>query len=583
MSTADSGRQRGSADVHRYLVSHFLAVIGEWAALIGLLVYAFERGGARAAGYASLAALAPYLLLSATTARLAQRHRPASVRWCSLAAQTLGYGSAAACALAEGPVVIAVAGTALAFTAVTALRPAGAVLLPALVRSSLELTTTNVRVGHCESASVLLGPLAATGLLQLGGGGMVLMGCTGLVALAAATATVDVRHGPPAADDNDDNDNDNDDNENDNDTAQSRRPRRTLAARLSGALLSPFANVVRVGRRPGARGVLAAAMGQYVLVGAFDIILVVIAGEHLDLGAAGAGILTTMFGAGAFLSIGVAGRAVRRPRLAPQMLLALALIATACIAFGANITLLMAGLALPVLGCSRSLLDLMARVLLQRSAPPSQLASVFGALETSSGIGLIAGSLLAQTLIAVSGASVALVGVGCVYGVLAVSLIRPLRSADDGADVPVVAMSLLHRLPVFAPLPTLALEAVARSAIELPVAAGEVVIHQGDSGDRFYAVADGAFDVVMSAVLMRTVRRGEGFGEVALLADVPRTATVTATQPGHLLAIERGPFLIAVTGHDSSRQAAWGVVRSMTFDNELPDATRDEPTGTQLT
>ncbi|MBK9971680.1 MAG: hypothetical protein IPP16_13530 [Acidimicrobiaceae bacterium] len=107
-------------------------------------------------------------------------------------------------ALAEGPVVIAVAGTALAFTAVTALRPAGAVLLPALVRSSLELTTTNVRVGHCESASVLLGPLAATGLLQLGGGGMVLMGCTGLVALAAATATVDVRHGPPAADDNND-------------------------------------------------------------------------------------------------------------------------------------------------------------------------------------------------------------------------------------------------------------------------------------------------------------------------------------------------------------------------------------------
>jgi hypothetical protein len=170
-----------------------------------------------------------------------------------------------------------------------------------------------------------------------------------------------------------------------------------------------------------------------------------------------------------------------------------------------------------------------------------------------------------------------------VYGVLAVSLIRPLRSADDGADVPVVAMSLLHRLPVFAPLPTLALEAVARSAIELPVAAGEVVIHQGDSGDRFYAVADGAFDVVMSAVLMRTVRRGEGFGEVALLADVPRTATVTATQPGHLLAIERGPFLIAVTGHDSSRQAAWGVVRSMTFDSELPDAPgRTDRHATQL-
>ena len=354
------------------------------------------------------------------------------------------------------------------------------------------------------------------------------------------------------------------------------RARNGAAARIERVLGSPFTGLALVARRPGAAGVLAAVSGLFVMIGAFDIILVVIAREHDELGPGGAGILSACFGAGAFLSMLIAGRAARRPRLAPLMLALLAIMSVVCLAFGVAGSIVAALFALPILGASRSVLDLMSRVLLQRSAPPSELAAVFGALEAAGGLGLLSGSLMAQILIASWGTSAALFGVAGVFAFLTLALFRPLQTVDDRADVPVVAMSLLRRMPMFAPLPVFALEAVARSAVEVPVAAGLEVIHQGDPGDRFYAVADGAFDIVRSGVHVGTAERGGGFGEVALLADVPRTATVTATRAGHLLAIERDPFLLAVTGYEPSHVVARAVVNGMMFDDEgsLPQVDR---------
>jgi CRP-like cAMP-binding protein len=126
-------------------------------------------------------------------------------------------------------------------------------------------------------------------------------------------------------------------------------------------------------------------------------------------------------------------------------------------------------------------------------------------------------------------------------------------------------------LPLFAPLPTFELEAVARSAVEVEVGTGEIVIREGESGDRFYAVSSGQFDVSVAGEHVVTAHRGSGFGEVALIANVARTATVIARQPGHLLAIDRSPFLVAVTGYDSSHRAAWDAVRAMTLDPEILD------------
>ncbi len=108
---------------------------------------------------------------------------------------------------------------------------------------------------------------------------------------------------------------------------------------------------------------------------------------------------------------------------------------------GTTITVVTALVLIPLIGLSRGLLDVLARVLLQRSAPPSELASVFGAVETLAGIGGLVGSLIAQVLIAWSGASAALIGIGVVFALAAVGLAGSLRKADGAADVPVVEMS----------------------------------------------------------------------------------------------------------------------------------------------
>ena len=182
----------------------------------------------------------------------------------------------------------------------------------------------------------------------------------------------------------------------------------------------------------------------------------------------------------------------------------------------------------------------------------------------------MAGSLVAQLLVNWWGAGVALVGVGAVFALVLATVAGSLRSADDDADVPVVEMTLLRSLPLFANLPVFELEAIARSARAVTVADGEEVIRAGDAGDCFYAVADGAFAIVREDVHRDTVRRGQGFGEVALLADVPRTATVTAAGPGSLLAIDREPFLLAVLGHANVHDAAWTAIREWGLDPNAP-------------
>jgi hypothetical protein len=262
---------------------------------------------------------------------------------------------------------------------------------------------------------------------------------------------------------------------------------------------------------------------------------------------------------------------IRRERLAGSLFTLSFVLIAMSILFGASMTIVTALIALPLLGLSRASLELLGRMMLQRSAPPNELGQIFTLLEIVGGIALIAGALAAQILIVLSGPQAAMLGGGVFFALLLIATAAALRQADAEADVPVVAMSLFRRDPVLEPLPAIELEVVARTATEVRVVAGQVVIREGDAGDRYYVVADGTLEITRDGYVVRVVERGGGFGEVALLADVPRTATVTATTDCELLAIDRVPFLQATTGHDASRQAAWGVVHAMGHGHHLPD------------
>lgn len=526
----------------RLVAAQFLGGTAEWAAVIALLVYAFERGGARATGLTSLATFAAPLLAAPLIAIAGAAHPLQTIRRAGLGLCAVFSASAAIAASADVGLAIVVVLGVIALGGLTVLAATGSSLVPAAVHTPRELVVANLWLGHCSAVCVLIGPLFASVLLAVGTPASTLLGCAALFVAALLLSSIDA--GPPAHE------------------STVHPAREALDAARS--LL----------RRPGGPGLLTVSFARHALVGALDVLMVVIAFEAIDIGGTGAALLNAAFGAGAVLSVLVATLVLRGTRLAPAIVAATASIAVLCGVLAGALEVVPAFAIIAVLGLAAALVNTLSRMMLQRCADPRSLGQVFSLLALTDGVALIVGSLVAQVTLAVADVEAALVAVGTLLGLLSLGSVRSVWLADANADVPVAPMSLLRHTAVFRSLPPFELETLARSAVYLEVHRGDVVIRQGDIGDRFYVVSTGDFVVEMSGRHIRTVTRGGDFGEVALLADVPRTATVTATSAGVLLCIDRPTFLTAVTGSDTSREAAWGAVRTMDLDTPIPDLDR---------
>jgi hypothetical protein len=199
--------------------------------------------------------------------------------------------------------------------------------------------------------------------------------------------------------------------------------------------------------------------------------------------------------------------------------------------------------------------------LIQRTTPDAALARVFGVLEAVGMFGLAAGALVGAFVVETYGIPVGLVAAGLAVPVIVGLAWRSLRAIDREAKAPDPgALALLRALPIFAPLPAPAIERIVSQLVRLEIPAGRDLIRQGDEGDRFYVIAEGIADVTRDGVHVAERGPGEHVGEIALLRDVPRTATVTARTPMRVLALDRAPFLEAVTGHPQSRARADEVI-----------------------
>ncbi|HEX7223248.1 MAG TPA: cyclic nucleotide-binding domain-containing protein, partial [Candidatus Limnocylindrales bacterium] len=212
-------------------------------------------------------------------------------------------------------------------------------------------------------------------------------------------------------------------------------------------------------------------------------------------------------------------------------------------------------------GIGKVVLDVSGFSLLQRTVPAAARSGVFGLLEGLVTAALALGSIGASLLIAGIGASGAIVVGGAFPIVLAMLAWPILRSADDAAVIPERELQLLRGVPMLRPLQLTTIEQLAGLVERIDAPAGMEVVRQGDPGKRFFVVESGRLTTVIDGRAIGELGPGDAFGEIALIRDTPRTATVRAVEPSVLVALPREAFLTAVTGHADAFAAADEIVR----------------------
>jgi len=290
--------------------------------------------------------------------------------------------------------------------------------------------------------------------------------------------------------------------------------------------------------------------------GSLTVLTVVLALEVLLLGEAAVGWLTAAMGIGGLLGGVIAGTALSVRRLARGFLsglllwglplAVLALVPDPVVAYGAMF----------VVGVGNALEDVSLYTLMPRAFRPRFVGRAIGALELTVFAGIGLGSIAAPLLVEWLGVLGSLGALGVGLTALACLYAIPLARLDANLPVPGAESDLLRRNPIFAPLPLATIELLATHVSEHRFGQGDVVMSEGEAGDRFHVIIDGTVSVSVGGQARATLGPGEGFGEIALLRDIPRTATVTAISPLRTLAMHRDEFLAAIGASRLSAMAA---------------------------
>jgi Cyclic nucleotide-binding domain len=511
----------------RVVCAYALFTVNEYSVWIAVLVFAYAKGGATEAGLVAVAQLVPAGLCAPFMAVRADRSSPTLLLLYGFGAQVAGLAVAAVGVLHGWPSAYVYAGAVIAATAITATRPAQAALLPSLARTPDELTAANVAMSWVESIGVAVAGVWSAALLTHGVG-QVLVAAIGLLAVAAWLVAVDARREPPRADSDE-------------------------ATRSTWSEVVDGARAVR--EAPGAGTLIALLAAEDIVLGALDVLFVVTAIGVLHRSQSWVGYLNGAYGLGGVL-VGAAMFVLIGRRLPVPILMSSLLLGLCIAAIPINGSAAAAVVLLGAVGAARGVMDMSTRTLLQRSVAPDVLGRVFGLVEGLTMMSVAVGSMIVALLVLIGGADAALIGVGCILPTVAILSAARLLRLDRESRIPIVEITLLRSVDMFASLPPKVIESLARSLVPVRLNAGYVLIREGDRGDAYFTVADGRLAVSQAGRVLSEVGRGVGIGEIALLRDVPRTATVTALHPSLVYALPREMFLGAITGHAPSRSVA---------------------------
>lgn len=514
----------------RLVVAAFLGFnFADWARWLAVIVYAYGQGGASEAGVVSLLQLIPAAIAAPFVSSLGDRYPRHRVLLLALGSQAVLMTATGLALVAGAPSILVYGLAMLAVIGTVLTRPSYASLLPSLARTPDELTAASVASSWMEAAGVLSGPLVAGFVIEAAGSAAALLvagGVVGLGAFAVAFVRGVVR-----------------------DTGPSRPEGASLASELVGGFTA-------LAGLPGPRTVVLVLGAAAMLWGAIDVLNVTLALDVMGLGSSGAGVLGASLGVGGIIGSSVAASLVGRPSIARAFVVGLLVWGTPLLGIAVLPVPLVAVTLMAVAGAGRSVMDAAGRLLLQRATPDAVLARVFGILEGSFQGAFGVGSMAVAGLIAARGPEFALVVAGLFLPAVVLVAWRPLRSIDRSAPVPLERLALLRGIPMFAALGPTQLEWLARDLSPVAVSAGDPIIREGEPGDCFYLVADGQVSVSAGGREIRTQGPGSAFGEIALLRDVPRTASVVALTDASLLALTSERFLEAVTGLPGGRERA---------------------------
>jgi CRP-like cAMP-binding protein len=506
-----------------------VSIITYWAYGIALAVFAYEEGGAAAVGLVGLVRFIPSALASPFTAMLADRYRRQIVIVVAELLRASFVALTVVVLVLDGPFALVLLLSALVAIVNSAEGPAESALLPTLAENPRELTAANVVSSTIESLGIFGGP-AIGGLLLAATSAEVVFAAAAVAFTLSAFLVSRVRV-----------------------EGQQERPEPT-----GGAIREFTAGFVTLAREPGLRVLVGLLAAQTLVAGALNVLIVVSALRLLDLGEEGVGFLNSAVGIGGLVGAVVSAALIGR-RLTSNFLVGILLWGLPIALIGVFPEPVPALIFLALVGLGNTLVDVSAFTLLQRAVPDQVLARVFGAVQALwvGAIGI--GAIVAPLLIAALDIRGALVVTGALLPILATLLRRRLSLLDE-VPIPERELQLLRGIEIFKPLPPPVLESLAHALVPVRVEAGREVFREGELGDRFYIVADGEVEIVQNGKVVNLEGPGEFFGEISLLRDVPRTATVRAKAEVELRALERDEFIAAVTGHAASAEAADSVV-----------------------
>lgn len=529
---AESMRSLGDVfrnrDLRRLQLAWIGSIIGNWAYLVALVVYAYDQGGPAAVGIVGVLRMLPAALAAPLVATLADRYPRRVVLIGADLTRALLMALAGLTIWWDGPAPAVYAIVTLSTVAGTVFRPAQAALLPSLARTPAELTAANVASSTFESVGSFVGP-ALGGLLLAATNAETVFLFNGLTFIWSAALVAAIRSS-------------------DSRSRQEAKHRGGLFGKeASAGLREIFGN-----------GDLRTLCGLYtaqtLVAGALSVLVVVSALELLGIGETGVGYLNAALGVGGLVGGFVALVSAAGGRLAAVFGVGVSLYSVPLLLVGLFPSVPLALLALAIIGLGNSLVDVNALTIMQRTVPDEVLGRVLGSLQGMLLGSIGVGALLAPALIGVVGIDAALVVTGLLLPTVVLLRAGRLRAIDSRTTAP-AGLELLRGIEFLAPLPEQSLEHLARSLVEVVSPAGTAVIREGEPGDRFYVIGEGEV-----AIGDKTFGSGSGFGEIALLQDVPRTATVTAVTDVTLYALDRDEFIAAVTGHEPANAAADAVI-----------------------